>query len=148
MAYTKILGSSKESNEESANQDEALSSKDLSGIVPAAAPVEPFIPQEYVKDSLIYDPSYIHKFKGPTMGDMIGALNRLSAAVTDLQSVVVNLVEEQKETRKVLEDIVWNYTKQCCDEAGISYSSVGNLWDGSGVVEEGIAPYINALEIK
>ena len=104
-----------------------------------------FEPQYYLKDGLIYDPSYIHKFKGPTIHQIIAKINTLTTAVTSLQQVVTNLIEKDEvENRKVMVDTVWKYTKQCCDNLGIVYQPTSDvdLWDGEGVMEEGIEAYL------
>lgn len=101
-----------------------------------------------MRDGLIYDPYYILKFKGPSLHQMIDRINELAIAVTDLQVAVTNLVEvESKEERKVI-DNVWNHVKQCCSKIGISYSPSGKLWDGSGIVEEGINAYRCHIKVK
>lgn len=106
-----------------------------------------FEPVYFTHDGLIYDPSYILKFKGPTLHKILDRLNQLSIAVTDLQTVVTNLIDEGEETRKVVDNI-WEHTKQCCDALGITYSPTDEIWDGEGVLEEGIDPYISHIVIK
>lgn len=101
-----------------------------------------FPPVSYVHDGLIYDPAYIHKFKGPTLHTLMDRINALAIAVTDLQTVVSNIVDvEGPEVQKQVEKVVWKYTKQCCDQLGITVAEQGPLWDGTGVFEEGIDPY-------
>lgn len=115
--------------------------------VPATDPNE-FEKVKFLRDGLIYDPAYILKFKGPSLHQMIDRINELAIAVTDLQTVVTNIVEsEMKEDRKVM-DNTWEHVKRCCNRLLISYSPSGKLWDGSGVVEEGIDAYTCHLKIK
>ena len=119
----------------------SVNSTDIStGVVPSSKPNGFGSKVQLTKFAMIYDPEYILKFKNPDMATIVDRLNQLAVAVSDLQSVVTNIVtSEGPETRSAI-DKVWGYTKSCCDHAEISYPG-GSLWDGSGVYQEGIDPW-------
>lgn len=103
----------------------------------------------FITNHLIYDPSYIHKYKGPTMHEMIAKLNQLTVEITDLQQVVTSLVKEGIETRTnldelkdIVKDVIHPYLDSACSPHGITVPTIDYTpWDGSGVLEEGIDPY-------
>ena len=131
------------------SNENATPSSKLSGY-PGSAPND-FTKVAFITDKLIYDPSYIFKFRGPDMHDIIGKLNELCVAVTDLQQVVTNLVnDEHPETRKVMNNIVWSKVKDCCRTLQIGYGvdSLDSVYDKKGVVEEGIDPYTCHIIVK
>lgn len=139
-------GSEGDSSSEEFETTEETSSSVNNEPVPAEVDND-FEPVYFTKDALIYDPSYIHKFKGPTLHKMLDRLNQLAIAVTDLQTVVTNLIDEGEETREVI-DNVWQHTTMCCTALGIDYQPKGEIWDGEGVLEEGVDPFISHIIIK
>ena len=130
-------------------ETEEIPSSKLEGY-PGTLPND-FTPVAFITNKLIYDPSYIFKFKGPNMPGIIDKLNELVIAVTDLQQVVTDLVNnDHKETRNVMRDYVWTKVKTCCDILGVSYpyANLDDTWNGTGVLEEGIDPYTCHIIVK
>lgn len=110
-----------------------------------------FVPVEFITNKIVYDPSYIFKFKNPNMHALIDKINELCIAVTDLQQVVTDLVNNDLvETRNVMNDTVWSKVKECCRELEISYSpdNLSSAYNKQGVLEEGIDPYTCHIQVK
>ena len=103
----------------------------------------------FIENKLVYDPSYIFKFKGPTINDIIDKLNELCVAVADLQQVTTSLIEEEAETREVMNDVIWAKVKDCSRRLETYYSpeNLADVFDKKGVVEEGLDPYTCHIKI-
>ena len=86
------------------------------------------------------------KFKNPTIHKIIDRINQLAVAITDIQTVVTNIAgKEGPETRETIEKI-WEKVQACCEHCEVD-SDIGDLWDGSGVFQEGLEPFKCHIEI-
>lgn len=98
--------------------------------------------KRYDEDKIVYDSSYIFKFKNPSIHDIIDKLNKLSVEVTSLQMTLTSVVnDEMKEDREVIDKIwenldkihkfendTWEFTGDMNDYINTMWDFISDMW--------------------